>query len=245
MLEAIKKRKKNIVIASSILVVMFFVAGVYQAPHSDAVDTTYGPLAHTHDGWRKHTCCKTVFDSQAAHIQGELNWFDANNNLPGFTIGGGALTVDGKYGTKSKNAVIDFQNWVKNNWGDASMIVDGIVGNQTWTHMEFQVLNSYSGPGRLPAGVGIRFPIYSACRKITNNAGLDIAAPLKTSAEWVAFKNSAITTNAATNCDPSGGSGGGGSSTSCTSKWGSCTSSANCCSGLTCFFDEVGQGLCR
>lgn len=63
-----------------------------------------------------------------------------------------------------------------------------------------------------PSGVTVKYPIYGACRAITNNNSLAIAAPLRTKAEWNAMKaNAPNITNALGDCSiTTGGSGGSG-----------------------------------
>lgn len=71
------------------------------------------------------TCVNYTFrygskGSCVSNIQGMLNW-----DLGNTTIAGSYLTVDGSFGTNTKNAVIKLQK-------AKGLSADGIVGSNTW-----------------------------------------------------------------------------------------------------------------
>ena len=190
-------------IAHSVLVALLAIAAalwlVSSIPNSGAVHNTAEWPPHSHEGWpiQKTTSYSTDYTK---HIQSELNYLD--EKVGGFNIT--QLTVDGVYNTATKNAVNAYQT-------ARNLQVDGVVGNQTWTHMEFDVFQTWP-TFRHPAGVGFRYPIYSSCRKITNSTSTDIFVPIQTSVEWDSFRNNLPdgATDAAGDCAISGGGGGGG-----------------------------------
>lgn len=62
--------------------------------------------------------------------QESLNWWEENSNFQ-WSTAPGLLTVDGDFGPKTKQEVIDFQEWYSATY-HVSLTVDGIVGPKTW-----------------------------------------------------------------------------------------------------------------
>ncbi|MDR7300988.1 peptidoglycan-binding domain-containing protein [Haloactinomyces albus] len=54
---------------------------------------------------------------------------DEMNSYP-YEVSGPWLTVDGIYGPKTEDAVVDFQQWY-------GLLVDGIAGPQTWGQLGY------------------------------------------------------------------------------------------------------------
>lgn len=189
----------------SIVIAVSIIAGIFwYTDNALYIWAVGGPPAHSHEGYELLTGGEC--NSTATHFQDEMNWL--HDNLPGFTDTGTygswyPLDPDNCYSgsVEEDNAAREFQNW-------ANITVDGDTGNETWTYMEFWVLQS---PGLAvdasehPAGAKVRYPIWSECRAITNNNTSGIAAPVKTSAEWDAYKlNAPNITNAAGDCSTTG-----------------------------------------
>ncbi|MEX0870047.1 MAG: peptidoglycan-binding domain-containing protein [Candidatus Spechtbacterales bacterium] len=183
------RQKHKLFIAGSLFVVATLILGsfwlVYNAPPAEALHGSAGQPAHSHDGW---PClnCGSFSSSYIEHLQAELNWM--HEELLGFKISSGyPLAVDGAWGTNTENAVKDFQSHV-------DILLDGKVGNQTWTYMEFWVMTSPSigiNASAHPPSVTIKYPIYAECRAISHTNGSDLATPLWTKAEWNAYRSNA------------------------------------------------------
>ena len=203
----------------AVLALLFVSATVFEtlvpnvgAVHDgDASDETGHP-PHEHEiGWPE--ICSTSINCTLhydGHIQADMNWFYSVAGMPcvyGTCPGKYPLTVDGAFGTNTANAVKDFQAW-------ESIQIDGAVGNQTRSSMEFALFATQTSL-RMSSSYGtLRFPIYSVCKAITVNSGLDVLVPTRTSGEWSAFltnKPSSVSVVDSVDCGISGGGGGGGS----------------------------------
>ena len=237
-----KIQRKHKLVLSSILLSVSLIASaflfVYLMPVSYAVyDSAWPP--HSHEGWPIQKTTSYTY-SYTYHLQNELNYLNAW--LPGYNITD--LTRDGVYGTNTKNAVMTYQSL-------RTLTVDGIVGNQTWTYLEYDVFQTWPTYYH-PLTVGFRYPIYSVCKKVTNNAAAHFLVPVATQAEWDAFNTYAPAIGATIvngNCDVSGGGGSGGgepggggggwTATSCSNMWSGCcpsecTSAGWACTGNMC-----------
>lgn len=70
--------------------------------------------------------------------QRALNFISAKNmSNPSGTLSCNCGTVDSIFGQKTYSAVCNFQYWCNNNTGWGSASVDGIVGDTTWTRMNW------------------------------------------------------------------------------------------------------------
>ncbi len=229
---------RNIAIVISIVFVALII--VLASAYTDGVRAAGGPPAHSHAGFPIQKTSSYSY-SYTLDIQKDLNWLD--EVLSGFNIS--TLTEDGVYGSGTANAVSTYQSL-------RNLTVDGIVGNQTWSYLEYDVYYT-KVPNRHPLGVGFRYPIYSVCKLVTNNAavGLDIIVPTREpEAQWTAFQANPPSgvTIADGNCNVSGGGGSGGGTDPPPTGWTSttcakmsqiccpsdCTSNNWPCSGYIC-----------
>lgn len=203
------------------------------APESQAI-ADWGWPPHSHDGYPLQATYSYTY-TYTEHLQEELNYISDND--PNLSLTHLGPTGIGSYGPNTKGVVEAYQS-------ARGLTVDGIVGNEVWSQMEFDVFQTFP-TYRHPDGVGFKYPIYSSCRKITNNTGSDLFVPIETSAEWSAFRNNLPSgvTDAAADCTPSAGGGGGGgggggwTESSCNNIHPSCCP-AECtsswCTGLAC-----------
>ena len=202
-LDKLQVEHERILMAIPIAILLIIVAlvsvNMTPIPKPLAVVNMWPP--HSHEGWPIQKTTSYVYWA-TVHLQQELNFLD--ELLPGFNIT--QLVEDGQFGTNTKNAVMAYQSL-------RTLTVDGIVGNQTWTYLEYDIFQTHESYEH-PISVGFRYPIYSQCRKITNSSGtgLSIFVPIKTQGEWDAFRANIPSgvSDAAGNCDVSGGGGGGG-----------------------------------
>ena len=197
-------RQRQRLILFSILIVASVMLAAFYSAFPLSISTTSAVVMwppHSHEGWPIQKTSSYSY-AYTLHLQQELNYLDGK--VSGFDIN--TLSEDGAYGSGTANAVSAYQT-VRN------LQVDGVVGNQTWSHLEFDVFQTWP-TFRHPIGVGFRYPIYSQCRKITNNAtaGLDIFVPILTESQWNAFRSNLPSgvSDALGDCNVSGGGGGGG-----------------------------------
>ena len=225
-------------VSVSVIVFAFWLAYPTSIQKTLAITNMWPP--HSHEGWPIQKT-SSYNGTYTLHLQRELNFLDGL--LQGFNIN--QLTEDGVFGPGTENAVRSYQSL-------RTLTVDGIVGNQTWTYLEYDIFQTHQTYAH-PLTVAFRYPVYSQCRKITNNAavGLSILVPVRTSAEWDAFRAHLPTgvSDALGNCDVSGGGGGGGgvpaeggggwTADLCSRFWSACcpaecTSAGWACTGSLC-----------
>lgn len=194
------------VCAAAILWLIAAASSVY------AVHTSWGHPAHNHIGntvWSTGgsggklyggSCATTGSSNTRSHIISELQWL--SGKVPGYSYGSSGFT----------QAIRNFQS-------ATGIQVDGCVGNQTLSSMEFEVF-AVQSTYRLPAGIALRFPPYiytSTCTQVTNNSSSDVFVPIRTSSEFNSFKwnpPSGVSTGNGDCSITSGGSSGGGGGSS-------------------------------
>ena len=189
----------HIFLAVSVITASLWYTDLTPVTKTFAITNMWPP--HSHEGWPIQKT-SSYNGTYTLHLQRELNFLDGL--LPGFNIT--QLSENGVFGSGTESAVRSYQSL-------RTLTVDGIVGNQTWTYLEYDIFQTHQTYEH-PISAAFRYPVYSQCRKITNNAGtgLSIFVPVRTSAEWDAFRAHLPSgvSDALGDCDVSGGGGGGG-----------------------------------